>query len=241
LSQYRILGFVYVTSFVVLVLNGHSKAEYLAPAYVMLFAAGGIWWEQLLSKQRLQWVKPAYITILFLSAILLAPFILTILPVQTYISYAAKLGMAPSSPEGKQLAELPQFYADMFGWEEKARDVAAVFHSLPLEQQKKCAIVADNYGRCAAIDFYGPEYGLPKSIGSHNNYWIWGPREYDASVVIVLGGGLADKQKQYDSVEVAGVSTCQYCMPYENNLKIFVCRGPRFNLAERWPQAKHFE
>jgi len=43
------------------------------------------------------------------------PFAVPVLPVETYIKYAAAMGVAPSTAESQQLAELPQFYADMFG------------------------------------------------------------------------------------------------------------------------------
>ena len=45
-----------------------------------------------------------------------------------------------------------------------------------------------NYGEAAAIDIYGSRLGLPPAISGHNNYWIWGPRGHDGSVVIEIGG-----------------------------------------------------
>jgi hypothetical protein len=166
--------------------------------------------------------------------------VLPILPVGTYIHYADILGIKPFTPENQTLSELPQFYADMFGWEEKARDVAQVFNALSADDRKKCAIFADNYGRCGAIDLFGKKYGLPPSIGRHNNYWIWGPREYTGELVIILGGDLEDKQQKFESVEVAGVTSCRYCMPYENNLRIYVCRKLKVPFKKFWPNLKKF-
>jgi Dolichyl-phosphate-mannose-protein mannosyltransferase len=238
-KKFRILAFLYLTAALVLILNGHSKSEYLSPAYSMLFAAGAVWFERWASREKLRWMRPAYA--IFLSCgIVLAPLALPILPVESYISYSNALGITPSSAEAKKLDKLPQFYADMFGWEEKAAAVAKVFHELPPEEQVKCAIFGDNYGRCGAIDFYSKKYNLPKSIGRHNNYWLWGPRGYTGELVIVLGGGLKDKQEIFESVTVVDTVKNQYCMPYENNLSIYVCRKLKKPLAEFWPTLRQY-
>ena len=99
----------------------------------------------------------------------------------------------------------------------------------------------DNYGRCAAIDFYGRKYDLPPAIGRHNNYWIWGPRNYTEELVIVLGGALEDKQKKFGSVEVAGSVSCDYCMPYEDNLQIYICRNLKVPLQSVWSVLKAYQ
>lgn len=239
-KKFRILAYLYLTAALILILNGHSKSEYLSPAYPMLFAAGAVWFERWASREKLQWMRPAYI-ILLSSGILLAPTALPILPVELYITYSNALGITPSSAEAKQLNKLPQFYADMFGWEEKAAAVAKVFHELTPEEQVKCAIFGDNYGRCGAIDFYSKKYNLPKSIGRHNNYWLWGPRGYTGELVIILGGGLRDKQEIFESVTIADTVKNQYCMPYENNLTIYVCRKLKKPLPEFWPALRHYD
>jgi hypothetical protein len=239
-KKFRILAYLYFTTALILILNGHSKSEYLSPAYSMLFAAGAVWFEQWASREKLRWMKSAY-AILLGGGILLAPMALPILPVESYIRYSNTLGITPSSAEAKKLDKLPQFYADMFGWEEKAAAVAKVFHELPPEEQVKCAIFGDNYGRCGAIDFYSKKYNLPKSIGRHNNYWLWGPRGYTGELVIVLGGDLRDKQEIFESVTVADTVRSQYCMPYENDLSIYICRKLKTPLAELWPTLRHYD
>ncbi len=171
----------------------------------------------------------------------LAPVVLPILPVETYIRYADALGIRPSTPEGKRLGKHPQLYADMFGWEEKAAAVAKVYYTLTAEEQRECAIFGSNYGRCGAIDFFGRAYGLPRSIGPHNSYWIWGPRDYTGAILIRLGGRLEDLQRDYESVAFAGEVTCNYCMPYEDNLPIYVCRNMRRPMKDSWAGMKHFE
>lgn len=240
LQAYKSFAWIYITAFVILVLNRTSKGEYLSPAYVGLFAAGAVWLEAQVTLL-MKWVKGIYLFVFVTSFLLLMPLVMPILPVEKYISYAASLGFAPSSSENKELGELPQFYADMFGWEEKTRDVAEVYNSLSEEDKKVCAIFSNNYGRCGAIDFFGQQYGLPKSIGNHNNYWIWGPRDYTGEIIIILGGKLEDHREGFESVELAKTSVCQYCMPYEKNVSIFIARKLKVSPKDIWQEEKHYE
>lgn len=237
-KPFRLMGIIYVIAFLILFLNRTTKAEYLSSAYPMLFAAGGFSIERFVQGIRWRWLSPVYLGILGIAGIIAVPFALPILPVETYIHYADFMGIRPSTAERHQLAELPQFYADMFGWESKAAAVAKVYNSLSEEDKSKCAIFADNYGRCGAIDFFGKQYGLPKSIGRHNNYWLWGPREYTGELVIVLGGDLEDKQEVFEKVEIADTVSCKYCMPYENNLAIYICRNLKTPFKEFWPRLR---
>lgn len=240
-KQFRPLGIIYVVAFLTLLFNGHSKSEYLSPAYTMLFAGGGVAFERVLATGSRAWLRVAYCALLVISGCVFAPLAMPVLPVEDYIRYADALGQRPGSAEAKQLGRLPQFFADMFGWEEKTRAVAKVFNSLPAEDRAKCAIFASNYGRCAAIDFFGPTYGLPRSIGNHNNYWIWGPPQTPCDIVIILGGNPEEDRKSFEEVVVADTASCTYCMPYENHLLITVCRKLKSPLSEVWVRIKHYE
>ena len=241
LKLYRIFGWIFLTVFLILLVNRTSKGEYLAPSFVGLLSAAGVWAEQKWVSPSVRWLRYVYPALLVVSGLLLLPLVIPVLPVETYISYSGKLGIKPSSSEKKALSELPQFYADMFGWKEKARDVAKVYATLSEEDKAKCAVYSNNYGRCGALDFFGEELGLPKSIGSHNNNWLWGPRDYTGEVMIILGGSMEDHQNDFASCERVAVSTCTYCMPYENKVGIFLCRGLKKQLKDEWKDMKHYE
>lgn len=238
--RYRALGIVFATAAAVLLVNGHSKSEYLASAFAGVFAAGGVAWERWLEPASRRWLRFA-LAGLVAAGLLLVPVVLPVLPVETYIRYASALGVQPSTAEGKELAELPQFFADMFGWEEKAAAVAEVYHALPPAERRVAAIFAENYGRSAAIDYFGPRYALPPAIGSHNNYWLWGPGEASGEVVIFVGGSEEAPASAFDSYERAGVARCEYCMPYEKDIPIWVARGMKQPLGQVWARIGHFE
>ncbi len=240
LKPYRILAFLFLGPFLILMFNGTSKAEYLLPAYVVVWASGAIWFESLALRSRAAKIAGVVVMVLWLLVtVVLIPVVLPILPVEKYISYSEMLGMKPSSSEGKELAELPQFYADMFGWEEKAQSVVDVWNTLSEEEKKTTLIFSTNYGRCAAIEYYGRDAGLPPVIGNHNSYWVWG-YPYDPDPLIILGGNLRDHAKTFREVEQVGTSTCDYCMPYENNVPVFICRGLIRDIGVAWSEAKSY-
>src|SRR6185503_17540976 len=120
-KRYRALGIVFLAVFAILLANPHTKAEYVAAAYPALFACGAVAISMLPSF----WRRVSVGTIgglLVVSGVALAPLAMPILPVPEFIRYSKALGITPSTPENKKLSELPQFFADMHGWEELARD-----------------------------------------------------------------------------------------------------------------------
>lgn len=241
-KSFMLLGIIYVTAFLILLINGHSKPEYLSPSYPMLFAAGAIQIEKLSQKKHWIWLKYALTVMLVIGGIITAPLVLPFLPVKTYILYAEQIGIGPGSYEAKELTELHQFYADMHGWDKMVETVAGVYQNLPSEEQSQCNIITGNYGEAGAIDFFGRKYHLPKASSGHNNYWLWGPQNDTAQVVIYLGGPSEETLvKLYREAQVADTFRCEYCMPYENNMVIYLCKEPRFSLKQIWPRMKHYE
>jgi len=51
---------------------------------------------------------------------------------------------------------------------------------------------------------------------------------------------LDDLQQHFENVEHIAIVTSKYCMPHENNLPIFICRGPNFTFQKEWPNFKFF-
>ena len=238
--RFWIFGIIFLTALAVLLINRHSKAEYLAPAYITLLAAGGVVVERLSARFKGGWLAPAIGALSALVSIVILPFAVPILPVETFIRYADALGVNPSTPERLQVAELPQFYADMFGWEGLARDVSAVYRSIPANERSSTVVLARNYGQAGALEYYAAKYPVPPVISTHNNYWIWGYPAGRIRTVIVLGGREEDHRQACDEVVKTAIHQCRYCMPYENNLPIYICRGLRVTLAEIWRRQKSF-
>ncbi len=207
----------------------------------MLFAGGAVYIEDWIERFHWNWIKPVYVVVLFLGMIWRLPFAIPVLPVESYIRYGKFMGVSPSTAEKKELSELPQFYADMHGWEDMVSTVAGVYKRLNRDEQGRSVIFAQNYGEAGALSFLGKKYGLPPVLSGHNNYWIWGPGNHPIDVVIVLGGDPEDNNAVFESVELADIARCRYCMPYENNLPVYVGRKMKVPITQLWPELKHYD
>jgi hypothetical protein len=234
---YRALGLAYVALFVLLVVL-KGKAYYLAPAYPMLFAAGAVAAERAFERIGRAWLKPVLAVTLVVGGAVTAPLAIPILPVDTYVRYVDALGVDGVRTENHRMGRLPQFYADMFGWEEIAGAVAQAYNSLPPEDRARCAVFARNYGEAGAVDFFGPKYGLPKAISGHQNYYLWGTRGHTGEVMVTVGFDYEDLAPYFASVEEVARVDCGDCMPYEDDNPVYVCRGPIAPLHALWPKAK---
>ena len=56
----------------------------------------------------------------------------------------------------------------------------------------------------------------------------------------MLGGEREGLERSFESVELAGRVPCRFCMPYESNLPIFVCRNLKLPLPEVWERLKNY-
>ena len=227
---------------------GNAKAYYLSPVYFPYMAAGACAVERLGRRHRMAWAKPLVAAAVLVFGLVAMPFAIPVLKVEDFIRYQRALGQTPKAEERSRLADLPQYYADMFGWEELVAKVASVYGTLSPEEQKHAAIYARNYGEAAAIDFFGARHGLPAAVSGHNNYWFWGPPPEDTRVLLVFGRSnsiedcLADLRSpgRCGDATLGALTECTHCMPYENGRPILVCRDPHFTLRQIWPGEKRF-
>ena len=237
-SRGRVLGWVYVAVLALLLVNGTSRPSYLLPAYAPLIAAGAIVCAGL---ARRPIARAAIVAGLIAVAAALAPFGLPLLTPERFLAYQARLGARTEQSERGERPALPQHYADMHGWSELAERVARVHDELSFADRARATIFTDNYGEAGAIDYFGPALGLPPANSGHNQYWIWGPRGRDGSVVITVGGDSTDMAANFASATAVDTVECAWCMPYENGQPIWVGRGLRRPLAELWPALKHYQ
>jgi Dolichyl-phosphate-mannose-protein mannosyltransferase len=226
----------------------HGKNYYSAPVYPLVLAAGAVATENFLLKKRLNTSPRMQIAFrmavsawLFIGIALLLPVVLPVLPIDAYIRYQAHLPFGvPKSEHNQDEAILPQHYSDEFGWEDMVAGVANVYRSLTPEEQSRTAIFASNYGEAGAVDFFGSRYGLPKAICTHQNYFLWGPRNYTGEIVIRIGTKPEDARDYYESVSVATTLDNRYAMPYERK-PILLCRHRKKNLQTDWPDIKNWD
>ena len=234
-KKYAVLGIAYLVVLAELIAL-HGKIYYLAPAYPMLFAAGAVWIETRAIPRTGMWLRPVTVTILIVGALIAAPLAMPILPVEYAVKYCRFWNVEAVQVESVPLGDLPQLFADMYGWPEQVEAVERVFNALPSQDREKCALLAYNYGEAAAIDYLGPARGLPKAISGHNQYALWGPRGYNGDVVIAIGFSQEKLRQIFDEVNPAMRVTSQHAIPEEANLTVYLCRKPKRTLREMWPE-----
>jgi len=239
-KKYRVLGWAFVTvltTFIVL----HGKDYYATPVYPMLLAGGSVAIESWIAQRKLAWLKPVMVVTLLAVAIVTLPLFLPVLSPENFLRYQEKLPFGlPASERGHLSAAFPHHYAWQFGWPEMVEAVARVYNSLPPEERAKTAIFGNNFAEAGAIDLLGPKYGLPKTIGGHQSYWLWGPRDYTGEIVIVLGDTAEGARQWFNSVEVAAELHHPYARPQENR-PVLLCRGLKWPLKDVWARVKDWD
>lgn len=228
--EYRVLAWSYVILLAIMI-RLEAKDYYLAPIYPMLFAAGAV----LVTRKRIATFAVA--ALIVVGGLIAAPLALPVLPPEQYLAYQRKLGVEPQAAEVSHTSEMPQIFADQFGWEEMVKQVAAYYHSLPAEERKETAIYTNNYGQAGAIDFYGRKYGLPNAISGHQNYFLWGPRGATGESIILIEPD--PDPAMWQSLRVVARRHHPYAMPNENG-PIWHGRGLKMPIEKVWPETKHW-
>jgi hypothetical protein len=234
----RALGFTFLVVLGVLAFGG-GKPYYLAAAYSLAFAAGAVALERW-TAGRAHFLRPVLAVLMVAVALGVSPLGRPVLPVESFVRYAAALGQEPGTEERHAVARLPQFYADMHGWRAMAEAVAAVVRTLPAEDRAKACVFGQNYGEAGAIEYFARDLELPPAISAHNSYWLWGPGQCTGDVLVVIGDRRERLDELFADVRLGGVSRCVDCMPYEDGRSIWVARGPRRPIVEVWPRIKGF-
>jgi 4-amino-4-deoxy-L-arabinose transferase-like glycosyltransferase len=234
LERYRLLGVACLATFLLLGVT-HGKPYYVGPLYPTLIAAGAVWVERLAPRtRRITAWSVGVASAAFGFAVL--PMGLPILPAEQTARYAAALGieMATRTNWGTQLT-LPQDYADMLGWREKAEAVARVVESLTPEERAKTVLYGNNYGQAGALDLYGRRLGLPAVVSLAGSFYTFGPGSKPGEVIVFLGVRREDLNDLHcASLDDAGRVQNAWGVGEERDVPILVCRAPRLTLQQVW-------
>jgi hypothetical protein len=222
------------TAYVVL----HAKVYYFAPVYAVLFAGGAVFAQDFLAQRAL--LRRSYAVTLVLVGLLILPQVVPVLPIPAFLTYQRLIDFRTVKEENHAPGRLPQQWADMFGWDGLVAHIAAAYEALPPDQRARAAVWTQNYGEAGAVDLLGRAYGLPQAISGHNNYYLWGTRGYDGSVVLAVGLSPALERAEFRRIRRLGAFSDPLLMPYQNNVAIDLCTQPIEPLARFWPQAKSY-
>jgi hypothetical protein len=239
-KPYRLMLIAYFFLLLVILAGHSSRPDRIASIYTFFMASGAVALEQFLKSY---WKRVAQISIavlLITGGILLTPVFCPILPPQTMKPYLAAIGLHFDIEEGKKGEPIPQWLADRIGWHELAADVAQVYQALPESEKQNVVIISTNYGEAGALELYGPEFGLPPVFATHNSFHSWGPPSDSVGTYIGVMIDIDDVRPRFESVQEAKVFHCPDCTRPQQNIPIYILRGPKFSIKKAWPDFKNF-
>lgn len=226
-----------------IVLAFHGKSYYLLPVYPALVGAGAAWLERVgetSARAAAAWRRPvlraAALVIVIGYGVVSLPYGLPVLSPAAMVRYAAGGPTGSVTTNTDQVLRLPQDYADMLHWRERATAVARVYDSLPADERAQAVIGADNYGEAGAIDYYGRALGLPNAICGCGSYWFFGPGSKPGTVLVTIGTRAADLRRFYGTVTPAGRLIDTLAVPEEQDVPLFVSTQPAMTLQALWPR-----
>jgi len=253
------------TALMAMMLALHGKSYYPAAIYPILLAGGAVVIEHVV---RVHAARAAVLAATILAGIALAPFTLPVLPVDLFIAYqgliARSTGMTSRQVaiDKQPTGDLPPNYANMFGWREMAGAVGQAYAALPSDLRDHAVFFARDYAEAAAIDVFGGVWNLPPAISANNNYYLWGPRDHDGSVVLLLStapgpelrtayaalgadariGGVEevrqDLLRAYRSAEPVAYIDPDHAYPFGRHMTLWLCRDRRTSLVADWQRLR---
>jgi hypothetical protein len=236
---YRLLAWIFLTVFVLLLASGAARIHYLAPAFTIPMAAGGCAVERLLATRVLRRAVLLWAVAIAVFGALAAPVALPLLSPERLLAYYGPV-MTGMYQERAKSGALPISLALRFHSEATMRAVTRAYGMLSPEERAGLGILTWSFGSAGAVNHFGPALGLPRAIGVHNHYWLWGPGEYTGETLLVLAPDADALKRWFGDVERMTDIDCEYCMPFLRQSAVYLCREPRRPLADLWPEMKFY-
>jgi hypothetical protein len=229
--RFRPAGLFYLVPFILFVI-ARGRGYYLAAAYPLLYASGGVMVERWLEPRPRSMCKAVWALVL----IGLAANLLVVL--------ALVMPLAPiNSSWGKKALQTNDDLAEEIGWPDLVEAVAAVRDSIPSEEHARLGILVGNYGEGGAINLYGPRFGLPAAIAGVNSFWTRGYGNPPPVTVVAIGLSRKFLEAKFASCQLAGHVQNRYGVLNEETREhpdIFICRGLRGSWDELWAAFRHY-
>jgi len=189
----------------------------------MLFAAGGVWLEQVTLSR--YWIRYTAVTVMLLLFIPLIPLLLPVWKPEKLAAYYKKTGFGKTGVlrwEDLKDHPLPQDFADMIGWKEMGDKVSAVYRTLPDSVKDKTLVFCRYYALAGAVTYFGK--GLPQVTSDHASFLFWMPERYDIKNLLFVGKRIPQKDdvvfQQFEKYTVMDSVTTP--LARENGVKIIL-------------------
>lgn len=240
MKPYRFIGIATLTT-VLLIAAMSGKHYYTLGAYPILLSFGGLGLDYWIRQSGWKWTLSG---LMVFGSLSLLPYSLFLLPLDQMKAYSAYMSdnfglKEPLRWENGQYYDLPQDYADMFGWDEMAQKVIDLYHSLPEEERKGVMIQGGSYGHAGAINYFGKEHGLPEAVSFNGSYMIWAPDAIPNFKTQIL----VDDRKHYTSQYFESlVLVDSVTHPFARDPGyIYYRTKPKIDLQEAWKEIAYEE
>ncbi|WP_158881676.1 ArnT family glycosyltransferase [Amycolatopsis anabasis] len=210
LRAYRFFGWAAALVTVIFLLTA-ARYYYLAGLYAVLFAASAVRIEKRRPAAWWRWVPtwPVYALSVPL-AIYLA------LPVRPATGFTG-------------VPILDHVAGGSYGWPELVDTAAAAYRELPPDHT---VLMGDTYWQAAALDYYGPDRGLPTAYGPERGYWYAGTPPNDTRQVLYVGGDPTWLRQFFGEVRQMSTVRLDVTAQIANqNVPIWLCTHP----LDPWP------
>jgi 4-amino-4-deoxy-L-arabinose transferase-like glycosyltransferase len=229
--RFRAMVWLYLIP-LVLFLVAQGRGYYLAPAYSILYAAGGAGVERYLSALSRGW------------SMAVGSLIGLALTLNVALSAAVNLPIAPINSKWWAFASKNNGdLVEEIGWPDLVNAIAKVRDDLPPEERERVAVWAGNYGEAGAINLYGPAHGLPPVICGTNSFWSRTTQDALPDTVIVVGFPTEFVQAHFSSATLMAPMPKPYAVANEETTSypgIFVCHQFRGDWREFWKKFQRY-
>lgn len=230
-KRFRMIGWMFAVTLLLFIV-AKGRWYYMGPAYPMLYAAGAVWGEQWLAT-----LQPA-------RAMTIRWVVWVVLVVEIIQTIAFWMPVAPLNSRWWTISNAVQGdFREEIGWPELVQEVAKIRDSLTPEERTHLGIIGTNYGEAGAINFYGPQYGLPRAISGVNSFWQRGYGDPPPQTVIVIGLSQKYMDESFQSCRLAGHTWNPYNIKNEETVDhpdIYVCGPPKKGWPEFWKDFRYY-
>ena len=238
--NYGFLGLLFLFTFALMFVL-HAAGRMLAAVFMPLLAAGAVCVEELLSGARWKLAMRTVAAVYLLAGgLFVIPASLPILPFDQAQVFTEKIEslFPPLMQFNTMVLETSPLLPARLGWDEVVQEVARVYDDLPAEDRAVAGIYTDWYPAAGAIDYLGPQYGLPHAVSGSLTYYLWGPG-YSWDVMILLTSKTNRMSVFFNECELKAVVQNEV-NTFLLTRHIFVCRQPKVSAETIWSSAKLF-
>jgi Dolichyl-phosphate-mannose-protein mannosyltransferase len=210
---------------------GKSKAYYFYPAMIPLLIFGSIWFEQKILYQR-KWVIYPAIILLTLSGIVLIPFGLAVMPMDSFIKFAH----IKKEDNHYQIPLDCQEYFSKPKWQNTLTALKQVYDSLLQTERQDCLIWGKHYSQAGGVNLFRESYGLPKAFSYHGSFYLWAPQGKMPETIIAFTNDEAQIDFFQDFFNTV-IPVKKVYNPYaifDKDLwqTIYICKSPKQTFAD---------